>query len=212
VGAAVAGIINVMGDDQADDFSNIEYVFLDRDGVLNQNPGGGKFVTCWEEFQLLPGTGDAISWLNRSGRKVIVVTNQRAVALNLISREDLDRLHDQLRQKLAAKNAHLDAIYVCPHDVGECNCRKPLTGLFEQAFGDFPDAQSANSVMIGDSLRDIEAGVRLGMRTVFLTGVGYTDPATDEAARLAQACVPSLLDFVQRYLSGEGKQFDHGHG
>jgi histidinol-phosphate phosphatase family protein len=194
-----------MSDDQAEDFSNIEYVFLDRDGVLNRNPSDGRFVTCWEEFQLLPGVEDATAWLNRSGRKVIVVTNQRAVALNLISREKLDRLHDQLRQKLAAKNAHLDAIYVCPHDVGECNCRKPLTGLFEQAFGDFPDARPGNSVIIGDSLRDIEAGVRLGMRTVFLTGVACAEPATDEAARLAQACFPTLLDFVERWLSAEGK-------
>ena len=199
-----------MGDIRADDFSNIEYVFLDRDGVLNRNPGGGKFVTCWEEFELLPGVEDAIARLNRSGRKVIVVTNQRAVALNLISREKLDQMHEQLRQKLAAENAHLDAIYVCPHDVGECNCRKPLTGLFEQAFGDFPGGQPGNSVMIGDSLRDIEAGIRLGMRTVFITGVAYTEPATDEGAKLAQACVPSLLDFVRHWLSGEGKQFKHG--
>lgn len=206
--AASAEIINLMGDDRAGDFSNIEYVFLDRDGVLNRNPPDGRFVTSWEEFQLLPGVEDAIAWLNRSGRKVIVVTNQRAVALNLISREELDRLHDQLRAQLAAKNAHLDAVYVCPHDVGQCNCRKPLIGLFEQAFGDFPDAQPGNSVMIGDSLRDIEAGVRLGMRTVFLTGVAHTKPEADEAATLAQACVPSLLDFVQHCLSGEGKQFD----
>ena len=201
-----------MGDIRADEFSNIEYVFLDRDGVLNRNPGGGKFVTCWEEFQLLPGVQDAIAWLNRSGRKVIVVTNQRAVALNLISREKLDRLHDQLREKLAAHHARLDAIYVCPHDVGECNCRKPLTGLFEQAFSDFAEAQPGNSVMIGDSLRDIEAGVRLGMRTVFITGVADTEPATSEAARLAQVCVPSLRDFVERWLPGEGKQFKDGRG
>ncbi len=140
------------------DFSNIEYVFLDRDGVLNRNPPDGLFVTCWKEFHLLPGVEVAIEALNRSGRKVIVVTNQRAVALKLISRDDLDRVHGRLKEQLALKGAALDAIYVCPHDVGECTCRKPQTGLLEQAFADFPGAKPGNSVMIGDSLRDIEAG------------------------------------------------------
>ncbi len=190
-----------MSDDQAKDFCNIKYVFLDRDGVLNRNPGGGQFVTCWDEFHLLPGVEDAIAQLNRSGRKVIVVTNQRAVALNLISREDLDRLHDQLRAQLATRNALLDAIYICPHDIGECNCRKPLTGLFEQAFREFPHALPGNCVMVGDSLRDIEAGLRLGMRTVFITSVADMETADgDQASKLAQVCVTSLPDFVHRYL------------
>jgi histidinol-phosphate phosphatase family protein len=142
---------------------------------------------------------------------VIVVTNQRAVALGLLSPEELDQLHDRLRERLAAKGAHLDAIYVCPHDVGECNCRKPLTGLFEQAFIDFPGSQPSNSVMIGDSLRDIEAGTRLGMRTVLITGfLDAGTPDAHRAARLAQARVLSLLDFVQRYLGSEGQSFEHG--
>jgi D-glycero-D-manno-heptose 1,7-bisphosphate phosphatase len=212
VGNAIADILNAMSDDQAEDFSNIEYVFLDRDGVLNRNPGGGRSVICWDEFELLPGVEDAIAQLNRSGRKVIVVTNQRAVALNLISRDELDRLHDQFRAKLDTRNAHLDAIYICPHDVGECNCRKPLTGLFEQAFRDFPDAKPGNCVMIGDSLRDIEAGVRMGMRTVFITGVANIETAgRDQASKLAQICVTSLPDFVQRCLGRGGQYFEHGN-
>ena len=200
-----------MSNNQAADFSNIEYVFLDRDGVLNRNPCDGRFVTCWKEFQGLPGVEEAIAVLNRSRRKVIVVTNQRAVALGLLSPEELDQLHDRLRERLAAKGAHLDAIYVCPHDVGECNCRKPLTGLFEQAFIDFPGSQPSNSVMIGDSLRDIEAGTRLGKRTVLITGfLDAGTPDAHRAARLAQARVLSLLDFVQRYLGSEGQSFEHG--
>jgi D-glycero-D-manno-heptose 1,7-bisphosphate phosphatase len=195
------------------DFSNIEYVFLDRDGVLNKNPSGGRFVTCWEEFHLLPGVEIAIEALNRSGRKVIVVTNQRAVALELISRDDLDRLHGRLKEQLAIRGAALDAIYVCPHDVGECTCRKPQTGLFEQAFADFPGATPGNSVMIGDSLRDIEAGSRLGLRTVFIDGSSDREiPEARRASQLAQACVTSLLDFVQHYLSSDGQLFKHGRG
>ena len=168
---------------------------------MNRNPPEGQFVTCWEEFELLPGVEDAIAELNRSGRKVIVVTNQRGIALGLYSRQDLDRMHDQLRQRLAARGARLDAIYVCPHDDGQCNCRKPLTGLFEQAFQDFPAARPENSVMVGDSLRDIEAGSRLGMRTVLITGDDEAMAAeTQRAAALATFSVASLQDFVQRFM------------
>ena len=181
--------------------ANISHVFLDRDGVLNRNPPEGQFVTCWEEFELLPGVEDAIAELNRSGRKMIVVTNQRGIALGLYSRQDLDRMHDQLRQRLAARGARLDAIYVCPHDDGQCNCRKPLTGLFEQAFQDFPAARPENSVMVGDSLRDIEAGSRLGMRTVLITGDDEAMAAeTQRAAALATFSVASLQEFVQRFM------------
>jgi len=183
------------------ELADISHVFLDRDGVLNRNAPNGQFVTRWEEFELLPGVEDAVAQLNRSGRKVIVVTNQRGIALGLYSREDLEGMHDRLRQCLAARRARLDAIYVCPHDDGECDCRKPLTGLFEQAFHDFPAARPENSVMVGDSLRDIEAGSRMGMRTVLITGKDETTAAKSvRPASLATLSVASLPDFVRRLL------------
>jgi D-glycero-D-manno-heptose 1,7-bisphosphate phosphatase len=190
-----------MGNNRAIELPDIEYVFLDRDGVLNRQPPDGRFVTCPEELELLPGVEDAVAALNRSGRKVIVVTNQRGIALGLYSHHDLARMHAKLRERLAARGAHLDGIYVCPHDEGQCNCRKPLTGLFEQAFLDFPAARPENSLMAGDSLSDIEAGLRLGMRTVFIAGDVETGSAeTDRARTLAQLSVVSLPELVRVYL------------
>lgn len=190
-----------MGDNRSIELPDIEYVFLDRDGVLNRQPPEGRFVTCAEELELLPGVEDAIAALNRSGRKVIVITNQRGIALGLYSQDDLARIHSALRERLAARGAHLDGIYVCPHDEGQCNCRKPLTGLFEQAFLDFPAARPENSLVVGDSLRDIEAGLRLGMRTVFIAGDGETSSIeADRARMLAQVSVTSLAELVHRYL------------
>jgi len=183
-------------------FGNIDYVFLDRDGVLNRKPLPGRFVTCCEELELLPGVEDAIASLNRSRRKAIVVTNQRGVALGLYSLADLSQIHERLQSRLAARGAHLDGIYVCPHEAGQCDCRKPLTGLFDQAFKDFPAAHAGNSVMVGDSLCDIQAGHRLGMRTV-LVDDGDSPTPSDELQRarlLAKLCVTSLPDFVHRYL------------
>jgi D-glycero-D-manno-heptose 1,7-bisphosphate phosphatase len=190
-----------MSGNQVCDFSEIAYVFLDRDGVLNRKPPMGQFVTRWEDLELLSGVEEAIAELNRSGRKVIVITNQRGIALGLYSAKDLEQMHDRLRELLAAHSAHLDGIYVCPHDEGECNCRKPLTGLFEQAFRDFPQARPENSVMVGDSLSDIGAGVKLGMKTVFITGdIDSKSIESRRALELAQTSAASLADVVHRYF------------
>ena len=186
-----------------EDFGNVTFVFLDRDGVINRKPPAGQYVTCWQEFELLPGVEDAIATLNHSGREAIVVTNQRGVALGLYSLEDLAGMHEQLEKKLGARGAHLAAIYVCPHDAGQCNCRKPLTGLFEQAFRDFPAANAGNSVMVGDSLRDIEAGRRLGMRSVLVDDAVSASDEVQLARSLAQLSVASLAEFVHRYLCPE---------
>ena len=190
---------------QTENFANIDFVFLDRDGVLNRSLLG-DYVTCWEKFEILPGVELAISSINRSGRKTIVVTNQRGIALGLHSEASLFDMHDRLRQHLAEHGAHLDAIYYCPHDHGQCHCRKPQTGMFEQAFRDFPGATARNSVMVGDSLVDIEAASRLGMRSVFLVDPkGPRKPDADRAAALATACASSLRDFVERYLEGRSQ-------
>jgi D-glycero-D-manno-heptose 1,7-bisphosphate phosphatase len=188
---------------RADNFANIAYVFLDRDGVLNRTLVG-SYVVSWEQFEVLPGVEQAVAQLNRSGRKVIVVTNQRGIALGLHSEADLRALHDHLREHLAMHGAHLDAIYYCPHDNGECQCRKPQTGMFEQAFQDFPGASASNSVMVGDSLVDVEAASRLGMRSVFISDPA-AQPGSDaaRASTLATAVAASLLDSVSRYLVGE---------
>ncbi len=128
-----------MGEHNANNFSDIEYVFLDRDGVLNRSLPDGRFVTRWEDFELLPGVADALAQLNRSGRKVIVVTNQRCVALGLCSEADLVALHERLQSatRRATARAWMPST-IAPTMQEQCNCRKPLPGLFEQAFRDFP--------------------------------------------------------------------------
>lgn len=182
------------------DFTQRKYVFLDRDGVLNRKALPGQYITRAEDLVLLPGVEEAIAALNRSGRKVIVVTNQRGIALGLYSQEELSRIHHKLRAELATHGGMLDAIYVCPHEAGQCNCRKPLTGLFEQAFADYPEASPSRSVMVGDSLRDIEAGVRAGMATVLITAGESHSPEDVRARSLAEMSASSLLELVQQHL------------
>ena len=179
------------------DYSNIKFVFLDRDGIINRKPADGNYVTSWPEMEILPGVEQAIGLLNQAFRKVIVVTNQRGIALGRLSERELMLIHGKLQTHLGTFGAHLDAIYFCPHDYGQCNFRKPAPGLFESAFRDFPGASPANSVMIGDSDSDILAGARLGMKTILITD----KPDSRKGLTLSPSATGrSLLEVVTSYL------------
>lgn len=181
----------------------IRFVFLDRDGVLNRKLAEGQYPTKMEDVKLLPGAALAIAKLNKDRRTVILVTNQRAIGLGLLTEEKLDELHRELAKGLAEHDAHLDAIYFCPHDPSRerCTCRKPASGLFEQAFRDFRDVSGENSVVIGDSLSDIEVGHRLGMRTICIQGeTAFRKPGWERASALADAVADSLHDAVYGIL------------
>jgi D-glycero-D-manno-heptose 1,7-bisphosphate phosphatase len=183
-------------------FPGIKYVFLDRDGVTNRKLPEGQFVRCWREFEFLPGAESAIAALNRSGRHIIVISNQRGIALGLYTRADVETLHTKLQERMAEHNAHIDAFYYCPHDQNQCNCRKPKTGLFEQVFRDFPEASTQNSIVIGDSISDIQAARTLGLLAIFIQGDPKTQkPGAEKAAALADAVADSLIEAVEKYLS-----------
>jgi D-glycero-D-manno-heptose 1,7-bisphosphate phosphatase len=180
----------------------VRYVFLDRDGVLNRKLPEGAYVSDWAQFEWLPGVVEAIARMNRAGLTVIVVSNQRGIALGRLSVEQLERIHVQMRNHLVRHGARLDAIYYCPHDRGECHCRKPDIGLFEQATKDFPEINAGNSAVIGDSLSDIQAGRRLGMRTIFIQGEpDRQKPGAEAAASLADDVAASLLQAVEKHLA-----------
>jgi D-glycero-D-manno-heptose 1,7-bisphosphate phosphatase len=179
----------------------VRYVFLDRDGVLNRKMPEGAYVCDWAQFQWLPGAIEAVARMNRAGLTVILVSNQRGIALGLYTTEELELIHANMQSQLARHGARLDAIYYCPHDQGECHCRKPETGLFEQAWQRFPQANAKNSLVIGDSLSDIEAGHRLGMKTIFIDGeADRQKPGATVAAELADDVAGSLLEAVETHL------------
>ena len=180
---------------------NLHTIFLDRDGVLNQKMPEGSWVTSWAEFKMLPGVPEAIGRLNRAGMRVIVVSNQRGIALGRFSCADVDAVHTSFQNLLKEHGAHVDAFYFCPHDKGQCNCRKPLIGMFDQAQRDFADISAATSAMIGDSLSDMEFGRKLGMLKVFIEGDSTRQkPGAQTAAALADLHFPSLAAAVDALL------------
>jgi D-glycero-D-manno-heptose 1,7-bisphosphate phosphatase len=165
--------------------------FLDRDGTINEKAPEGDYVKGPDEVALLPGAATAIRRLNDAGVTVIVVTNQRGVALGRMTEADVIAVNETLRAKLnEAAGARIDAYFYCPHDKGQCDCRKPGTGMFRQARERFPWIDFARSAMIGDSLSDVEAGRALGMTTLrigedvdaLIQAVDRLLPATERGA------------------------------
>jgi D-glycero-D-manno-heptose 1,7-bisphosphate phosphatase len=177
-------------------------VFLDRDGVLNEKMPEGHYVTSWNQFHPLPGVAEAIGRLNRAGLRVVVASNQRGIAKGLYTAADVQAIHSRFQSLLKTRGAQVDAFYFCPHEKGQCNCRKPLPGLFEQAVAEFPDISAASSAMIGDSLSDIEFGRRLGMLTVLVEGDPERQkPGIESATKMTDLRFSSLNEAVDALLS-----------
>ena len=152
------------------------FVFLDRDGVINRRPLTKPYVTAPGELQLLPRVPQAIRVLNETGCPAIVVTNQRGISLGLYDEQDLDSIHQRMREELARERAQVDAIYYCPHDANSCTCRKPGIGMFLQARQDFPGLTFNRSIVIGDSACDLQAATCLSCRAVL---IGASETAVD---------------------------------
>ena len=183
---------------------NVRTVFLDRDGVLNEKMPEGQWVTKLADLHVLPGVPQAIARLNLARMRVIVVSNQRGIALGLFSPGDVESIHAEFQRILQAHAAHIDGFYFCPHDRLQCNCRKPLPGMFEQARGSFPEITAATSAMFGDSLADIEFGRRLGMLTIFIQGNTQSQkPGAEKAAEMADRQFNSLPEAVDALLDGQ---------
>jgi D-glycero-D-manno-heptose 1,7-bisphosphate phosphatase len=163
------------------------WVFLDRDGTLNVSPPPHEYVIDPADLRLLPGAGAAVARLNRAGLWVGVVTNQRAIARSLLTTDELGRIHARLRELLAQHDAHVDGIWVCPHQDGTCDCRKPLPGLLLQAQATVSGLDFAQTAIVGDSPSDIAAGRAVGALTLRLDAAGEAGDADLVAPDLAAA-------------------------
>ena len=147
-------------------------IFLDRDDTLIEDPG---YINDPEQVKLLDGVPEALIQLKALGYKLIVVTNQSAVAHGIVTEKVLGEIHERLKQSLADKNAFLDRIYYCPyHPEGvvpkyckESNSRKPNPGMLLKA-ADEMDIDLGQSWCVGNSSRDVEAGLRAGCKTILI--------------------------------------------
>ncbi|MFT5833125.1 MAG: D-glycero-D-manno-heptose 1,7-bisphosphate phosphatase [Cognaticolwellia sp.] len=143
-------------------------LFLDRDGVINKRLVG-NYVKSWSEFQFLDGVLESLEILNQKFQTIVIVTNQQGVGKGQMTMESVNAIHAQMLLEIEKNGGRIDKIYVCPalkHN--NPKCRKPETGMGEQAQRDFSMIDFSKSVILGDSASDIEFGKRLGMKTVFV--------------------------------------------
>lgn len=177
----------------------MKLIILDRDGVLNED--SDAFIKTTDEWIPLPGSAEAVGRLTQAGYTIAIATNQSGVARGYFSLETLQAMHDKMAALAAEHGGKFAHIAFCPHGPDDdCDCRKPLPGLIqqiEQALG----VSAKGSWMVGDSIRDLEAGVAAGCQPVLVrTGKGAKSEAKLAAAGLADALVVDNLAGFADYL------------
>lgn len=145
-------------------------VFLDRDGVINRD--SPDYIKNWDEFEFLPGSLEAIRHLTLNGFVSIIITNQSAVNRRIMSKQDLETIHEKMKNAVKSCGGEIRDVFFCPHmPEDQCNCRKPKPGLILRAQKVYRiDLRSA--CMIGDSAKDIECARKAGCALAVLVQTG----------------------------------------
>lgn len=183
-------------------------VFLDRDGTINVEK---NYLIDPAEFEFLPGAPDALRRLQDAGWLLVVITNQSGVARGYFPLEQVARLHEFMRDQLSGYGVILAGVYVCPHHpvagsgeyLQDCECRKGKPGLLLQAAGEL-HIDLSRSVMIGDKLADVEAGLAAGCRSYLVrTGYGtsYVAQASGLGARIVEDLAAAAAELLQEQES-----------
>ncbi len=145
-------------------------LFLDRDGVINERIPG-RYISSIEELKLTAGCRQAIASFNFLFGKIVVVTNQAGIGKGIMTTEQLTVVHKHISVELSKYYGKVHKFYHCP-ELADSNstCRKPATGMGLQAKEDFPEIDFDKSIMVGDSLSDMEFGKALGMKCILIEG------------------------------------------
>ena len=188
-------------------------IFLDRDDTLIEDPG---YIDHPDQVKLLDGVAEALVELKAMGYELIVVSNQSAIARGIITEKALAEIHGRLKERLAEKGAYLDGIYYCPHHPDgaipkyrkESDQRKPNPGMLLTAAKE-RDIDLSESWMIGDSERDVEAGLRAGCKTILISSPSHQRQLEPGAAKPDYEGVNmrEVLNIIKKYhrSSGEGE-------
>ncbi|MGZ3861677.1 MAG: D-glycero-alpha-D-manno-heptose-1,7-bisphosphate 7-phosphatase [Bacteroidia bacterium] len=164
-------------------------VFLDRDGVINKRLEN-DYVKTLEEFEFLEGVPEAVKILSELFGKVIVVTNQQGIGKGIYSENDLNIIHHYMADEIEKHGGRFDKVYFSPHLAADNHhWRKPGIGMALQAKEDIPSVDFTRSVMVGDSMSDMEFGRKAGMKTIFISPEPVSDPKIDH-------CFASLFEFA----------------
>ena len=175
-------------------------VFLDRDGVLNVDNG---YVSQVDDFEFIEGAIEACKELKEKGYLLVVITNQSGIARGYFSEDQFNTLTEWMDWSLADRGVDLDGIYYCPHHsekgIGEykieCDCRKPKPGMLLNAIEDL-NIDVNRSILVGDKISDIQAGIAAGVETNYLVRTGKK--ITSEGEQLATAVFDDLGSIINQ--------------
>lgn len=188
-------------------------VFMDRDGTLNEQRG---YINHLSRFALLPGVSDAVKLLNKNDFLAIIVTNQSGVARGYYPIALVHEVHELLKTSLEREGAAIDGIFFCPHHprgvvpeyTADCDCRKPKTGLVNQALEAF-DIDLSNSYVVGDRYVDIELASRLNLKGILVKtgyGLGEMEYVLPQKPVKPSYVAEDLLDAVKWILGKDNRR------
>jgi len=167
------------------------YIFIDRDDTLIYDV---PYLNEPERVKLTPGAGRTLAKLREKGFGVIVISNQSGIGRGIITLEQLNAVNMRMKELLAADGCELDDIFFCPHKpTDNCPCRKPRTGMLEQACAKYA-VDLRHSVMVGDSQGDIDMGKAFGLKTVQIRLPELNKP--DAMADCTASCLEDAYSFI----------------
>ena len=184
-------------------------IFIDRDGVINKDPGGWtehSYVTEWKDFHFLPGVFEALKLLNKNGMRVVVISNQGGVGKGYFTKEKLNKLNSIMLEEINRNGGRIEGVFYCIHKSEDnCDCRKPKTSLFEKAAREY-GIDFEDTYFVGDSLVDVQAGKRIGCRTVFVLSGKTPSDEMDKWAERPDYVFKDLLGFTKWLLAKEKRK------
>lgn len=178
----------------------MKLIILDRDGVINFD--SAHFIKTPDEWKPIPGSLEAIARLNQMGYRVVVATNQSGVGRGLFDMATLNAINDKMMRAVSAAGGRIEAIFFCPHTADQnCECRKPKPGMFREIAERF-NSDLKGVPAVGDSLRDLLAGLEMGVRPMLvLTGKG-TKTVADPKLPPQTTVHPDLASAVASLAGG----------
>ena len=167
-------------------------LFLDRDGVINDEKHL-DYIHTWDEFRFYDGVKEAIAIFAKIFNRIVVVTNQRGIGRGVTLLQNVELIHTNMIAEIENAGGRIDAVYFCADTEDESPNRKPNTGMGLQATKDFREIDLTRSIMVGNTISDMQFGRNLGVQTIFLT---TNHPEVDLQDDRIDAVYNSLISFA----------------
>ena len=184
----------------------MKIIFLDRDGVINKDPAGWtehSYITECEDFHFLPGSLEAIKKLTDAGYEIAIISNQAGIAKGYYTFDRLNEITELMLESIKKHGGRIRSIHYCPHrNEDNCDCRKPKLSLFKEAIKN-ETLDIGSTYFIGDGVMDVEAGKKMGLKTVLVLS-GKTELKDVDSWKIKPDFIKKdLKDTVSCLLGGE---------